>query len=381
MSDSRAKVLCVDDESRVLEGLALHLHRHYEVTLATSGANALILLSREGPFAVVISDMRMPQMDGATFLGRVRLLAPDTVRMVLTGQAQIETAAAAINEGEIFRFLTKPCSADQLLKTTAAAVEQHRLLVAERVLLAQTLQGSIKVMTDVLALTNPVAFGRATRLKEHVADLLDILGTKERWQIDVAAMVSQLGCIILPPRTAESFFYGRVLTPQEQSLVTRIPAIAEQLLANIPRLEVVREILSNQTKPFRQLATSNPIATLGASILKVVIDFDVLEMQGVVGNHALAMMRGREGTYDPKIVHALAQLHQATASRFNPRDLPLDRVEVGMVLAEDVRTTTGLLLAARGYVVTAGFTERVGSLPVDETTKVIRVLVPIGPKA
>jgi response regulator RpfG family c-di-GMP phosphodiesterase len=150
------------------------------------------MLAREPAVAVIMSDMRMPGMDGATFLARARQVAPDAVRMLLTGQADVDAAAAAINEGQIFRFLTKPCPPPMLLAAFASAVEQHELITAERVLLEQTLHGSIKTLTDVLALVSPTSFGRATRIKQLVSDLAERLAIRERWQVEVAAMYRSL---------------------------------------------------------------------------------------------------------------------------------------------------------------------------------------------
>src|SRR5579872_5364165 len=107
--NTRASILCVDDEPRVLDGLTRVLRRDFVVSTALSGADGLALLSQGGPFAVVMSDMRMPVMDGATFLQNVRQTSPDSTRVLLTGQTEIESAIAAINRGNIFRFLLKPC--------------------------------------------------------------------------------------------------------------------------------------------------------------------------------------------------------------------------------------------------------------------------------
>src|SRR5262249_28179570 len=149
--EARPGVLCVDDEPQVLEGLELHLRSRYRVTTATSGKQALEILASGKPFAVVISDMRMPEMDGATFLGLVRQGAPDSWRVLLTGHSDLDSAVAAVNEGQIFRFLLKPCPPATLLKAVQASEEQHRLVTAERVLLEDTLQGSIRVLADILA--------------------------------------------------------------------------------------------------------------------------------------------------------------------------------------------------------------------------------------
>jgi PleD family two-component response regulator len=127
----KEKVLCVDDESSALEGYQRILHRHFEVTTAVSGEQGLAILERRGPFAVVISDMRMPGMNGADFLARVREKAPESVRMLLTGYSDMKAAMDAVNRGRIFQFLSKPCERDVLVAAIGAGVEQYRSQVAE----------------------------------------------------------------------------------------------------------------------------------------------------------------------------------------------------------------------------------------------------------
>jgi len=124
---SLPRVLCVDDEPMLLAALKTSLHRRYDVTTAEGGLEALHLLRERGPFTVVISDFRMPGMDGARFLARARDVAPDTVRILLTGQAGLEDAIEVVNQGYIFRFLTKPCPPQVLLAAIENAVDQARL--------------------------------------------------------------------------------------------------------------------------------------------------------------------------------------------------------------------------------------------------------------
>src|ERR1700723_241893 len=137
------QVLCVDDEPRVVEGLALHLRRDYQVLTANGAQKALQVLKENGAPAVIVSDMRMPGMDGATLLKHVKQLYPETTRILLTGEPGRDAAIAAVNEGQIFRFLTKPCPPDQLRLAIDAGVNHHRMLSAERILLQETLVGCI----------------------------------------------------------------------------------------------------------------------------------------------------------------------------------------------------------------------------------------------
>jgi len=363
---TRPRVLCVDDEPMILEGLKLHLRRRFEVSTATSGAEAIAILARSGPFAVVVSDMRMPGMDGAEFLARARAMAPDTVRLLLTGHADFESALAAVNEGQLFRFLTKPCPPDVMVGTVVAAAEQHRLISAEKELLEQTLTGAIKALSEVLSLANPVAFGRAARLHRTVASLCTRLHVADRWPVEVAAQLSQLGCIQLPIGLSEKICFGQPLTPAEQLQAARVPALADQLLANIPRLGPVREILANQARRFDGAddppgrAKAAPLP-LGARLLKLAEDLDALESSGVELAQALATLQDRRGAYDPSLLAALAdEVRERTASEVC--DLPIAEVKPGMVLAADVWTKAGVLLVARGYTVSPGLVARLQTM-------------------
>ncbi len=142
--DPRPRILCVDDEPSVLDGLRRTLRSVFIVETAIGGRLGLEILRAKGPFVVVTSDLRMPLMNGVEFLSRAREIAPDTVRVLLTGQGDMEAAIGAVNEGNIFRFLTKPCPTGTLVRSLMACAEQYRLLTAEKVLLEQTLRGSIK---------------------------------------------------------------------------------------------------------------------------------------------------------------------------------------------------------------------------------------------
>lgn len=363
-TDPGPRILCVDDEPNVLEALNRHLRRHFAVATAVGAAAGLALLEREPPFAVVVSDLRMPGMDGVAFLSRVRELAPDTVRILLTGQADLEATISAVNEGNIFRFLSKPCSPENLTRALQAAAEQNRLITAERVLLEHTLHGTIKTLSDILGLANPAAFGRASRAKEHVSKLAVHLGIAERWQVEVAAMLSQIGCVTLPPQTADKIYHGRELTSAERAMGDQLPAVAAQLLANIPRLEAVRDMLVYQDKHFDGTGTPPDSVRgahipLGARLLKVVLDFDALEANDVLGELAVDTLRGRAGWYDPDVLQGFAEVLGHSSATTEVREVRLREIRAGMVFAEDVTTQTGLLLIARGQEVTAGLLQRV----------------------
>ncbi|GAG00018.1 unnamed protein product, partial [marine sediment metagenome] len=206
------KILCIDDDPNILQGYQRRLRKQFKIETALGGTEGLEAIASKGPFAVIVSDMRMPGMDGVQFLAAAKRRAPDSVRMMLTGFADQQTAVEAVNEGNIFRFLTKPCPPETFAKALTAGMEQYRLVTAEKVLLEKTLRGAIKVLTDVLSLTNPTAYGHASRVRRLVQKLCKQLEVDQPWQAEVAAMLSQIGCVTVPPNTLNKIYYGQTLT-------------------------------------------------------------------------------------------------------------------------------------------------------------------------
>ena len=183
--DKKPRILCVDDEARVLEGMHRTLRRSFDVTTALGAEEGIARLREDAPFAVVVSDMKMPVMNGAELLARVKEHSPQSTRMLLTGQSSMQDAIDAVNRGAIFRFLTKPCPPPQLIEALGQAVEQHRLVTAEKELLDKTLKGAVQVLVEALGLVNPMAFGRAQRIQRYVAHVVRSLklhgGGATRW--------------------------------------------------------------------------------------------------------------------------------------------------------------------------------------------------------
>ncbi len=334
----KKRILFVDDQPEILAGLRNLLRRHrnrWDPAFAQSGSEALARLAIE-PFDVVVSDMRMPGMDGAAFLSQVCKICPDVVRMLLTGQTDIELASRAINEGQIFRFLIKPCPPDQLLQAFAAALEQHRLITAEKVLLQKTLLGSIKALVDVLAIINPVAFSHTTRIRQYALELAQAAGVPQPWQVEAAALLSHIGYISLPPEILEKIYYGETLNWEEKTLLAGVPKVAEQLLGNIPRLEPVLEILGQVNKPHGK--DDSDQIPVGARILKIAIDFDRLKARGGSGRFAVDALRQDKEHYDQALLEVFARLQGVGEEDATVQEIPLRQVKVGMILKDELRT-------------------------------------------
>jgi CheY-like chemotaxis protein len=300
--------------------------------------------------------MRMPGMDGATLLKHVRQLYPETTRILLTGEPGRDAAIAAVNEGQIFRFLTKPCPPDQLRGAIEAGVAHHRLLIAEKLLLQQTLIGCMQALVDILAITNPVAFGRSTRVKRLAADLAASLGNTGFWQLEAAAMLSQIGYISLPVELVEKLYYGKRLTPDERVLADAAPAVAQKLLGRIPRLEPVMEILT----ACRQSRNDIPegLVKLGAGILSLVLEYDGEIVQGRSAPVAMTAIRAQSKRFDNKLIEHLELLVGQAAGAAQVKEVTVGSVTQGMVFMDDLYTQAGTLLVPKGFEVTEAFLER-----------------------
>lgn len=355
------RILCVDDEPNVLAGYQRQLRKHFDLEVAPSGEQGLDAV-RSGSFAVIVSDMCMPGMNGAQFLAKVREVAPDSVRMLLTGFADLQTAISVVNEGHIFRFLTKPCPPEPLSKALRAGLEQYRLVKAEKELLEQTVRGIIQVLTEVLSLVNPAAFGRGVRVRRLVRQLAEKLHVKDAWQMEVATMLSQIGCVTIPEAVLNKVFHSADLAPEDLQAFEKHPRIGADLVRKIPRLQNVADIIANQEKHFD--GTGLPVdgrrgeaIPLGARILKVALDVDALEAQIPSRSKILARLRYRAGWYDPAVLDALAQLPHDEAS-FESHTVFVRDMSCGMILGEDVVSLNGLVLLRKGVEISDLFLHR-----------------------
>ncbi len=352
------RVLCVDDEPDLLQGLQRTLRKEFDITIAEGGAQALALIESNDPFAVIVSDMRMPEMDGVQLLAKVKDMSPDSVRMMLTGNADQQTAMDAINEGNIFRFLTKPCDSDKLIHSLRAGVEQYRLITTEKELLEETLHKSMQVMVELLAMANTTAFGRTIRVK-HLAHKISLqLGIRNLWQMELAALLSQVGTITVPQEILLKVFNNQPLLPEEQELYDTHPQITYNLLIRIPRLQVVAEIIAHQNYHFDDPPesleqTSDPaLVKCCAQILRVASDFDRLIYAGQSPQQAWYELTQRSGWYLPMLLEMLKQLIGPGTDETLEAHLPIAEVKPGMLLDQTLTSKTGEPLLAAGQEIT-----------------------------
>jgi response regulator RpfG family c-di-GMP phosphodiesterase len=349
------KVLLVDDDLNLLESFRRQLRKKGEIVTAEGSKAGIEAAARQGPFAVVISDYNMPGMNGVDMLRVIRHGSPDTVRVLLTGHADLEIAIQAVNEGNIFRLLTKPCPPETIEKVLDDAFRHHDLVTAERELLEKTLTGSVAVLCDLISLVKPEVFGRVSRILPFIRGLSKRLGDPRPWETENAAMLSVVGFITLPDSLINKVEKGKPLAEGELQQFLGHPAFGARLVAKIPRMERVAEIVAYQEKHFEGGGVpkddlKGELIPLGARILKAVVDFDILLANGMPKGEAITKLDRRKGVYDPAVVAALAEVIREQA-RYTLQKVHLHSLAPGMIMAEDLYGTRGaenILLIAKG---------------------------------
>ena len=367
------KVLMIDDDPNILQAMTRQLRKQYDFATAQGGDEGLAKVAeaanQRAPFAVVICDMRMPGKDGIQVLAQVRDLSPDSVRIMLTGNADQHTAIAAINQGNIFRFLTKPCPGEELIASVEAGLQQYRLVVAERELLEKTLAGSIKVLADVICLNDPFAYAVSQRMRDWIKFLSAEFSLPNRWQLDIATMLVPLGQFAIPDDVLAKRRRGELLTENELTMFLNAPESARNLIANIPRLAKVAEIIFLQDKNFdgSGFPAGGPkgeAIPYEARMLKILKDL----AEETVGSHpsepAFNTLERRKGHYDTEMLARIRTCLLAAAPTEQPREveLPVLALRAGHLIITDIRLTNNKLILASNSVISPVLVERLRSL-------------------
>ncbi len=346
------RILWVDDEASLIQSMKRQLRNEFDISEAYSGDQALDILGKtKEAFCAIVSDQRMPGMDGIELLKLVKDIAPDSVRIMLTGYADQETAIEAVNQGQIFRFLTKPCLPHVMLRALRDAVRQYELVTAERELLENTLTGSIQVMVDILSLASPVAFRRASRVSGMTAQVGALLKVQNLWQLSSAAMLAHMGYITLPASVLENYYAARQLSPSEESMMLGQVESTARILSKIPRMEpVVRIISSFQNSRNTPAVQNRDPVSLCANILHSVIEYDRLITSGLSRSEALRRLSTRPAEFNADVLKALSEARPDGESGKRLMVM-VDALKNGMIVDEDVRTSDGVLLVPKGYVI------------------------------
>ncbi|MCL5990738.1 MAG: response regulator [Bacteroidetes bacterium] len=348
------RILLVDDDYDVITAYKRNLRKDFDITTANSGVEGIEKIRESDPFAVVVSDFNMPKMNGIEFLKLVRKAAPDTVRVMLTGFAELDTAMEAVNQGNVFRFITKPVHTESLICTLNDCAEQHQLITSERELLDKTLKGSLKVFIDILTFISPTIFNLSSRYRTMAKRLGVALGIKKLWEVEIAALLSQIGIITIPTEIVDKRSKGDTLTPQEEKIYQTQSENCRNLLKNIPRLEEIANAIQFQDKNYNEFVTENEIVNeadfpLISRILKVAIDFENSIHKGLNQPDALRLLKATSHKYDPKVLDSLERIITGVRIERVMKHIRLKDLRIAMVIAEDIKDDKGNILLRKGY--------------------------------
>ncbi|RFC43498.1 MAG: Fis-type DNA-binding domain containing protein [Verrucomicrobia bacterium] len=343
-------ILIVDDDQDLLRALRKGLSQKFHVVVASNSDEALQLLRRDSSLAAIITDMRMPGMDGVELLKRARAISPTTSRLMLTAAGDAQTAIQAVNEGNVVRFLTKPCSFLDLEHALDGALHLRRDSLGLSDEQLHLLRGAVDILVKVIQMVAPGAHSLAERLRQRVREMALEMGVPHIWELEVSAMLAPLGRLSSP------------LTDEDpiECLLGHFPQAAAALLKKLPRLEEVARSIGYLSKNFDGSGLPNdPVSgrsiPLGARILRVARDLEVFQNEGFSVDQSLEKMQSLQGVYDPDVLGAAVACfaHSDPASYDHSLSMNVMELEEGHILAGDISTSAGVLLLTSGCRVTA----------------------------
>ena len=397
-STPKPKVLLVDDEPNILQAVKRVLRKkNFDITITNSPEEAAQILEQE-TFAVIISDQRMPEMNGAALLAKARKVSPDTYRILLTGYSDITAAIDAVNDGGIYRFLTKPWDDENLQETVQEAVNQYNLVtenkrlealakkqnvelkvlnselkelnesleekVEERTgevkklnkLLEERFFDTVQVMANMAEMHSSVLGNHSKRvcaLSKALALRLGITeGSADLFQIEIAATLHDIGKISIPPSVLEK--PGNRLNETEKQLMQRHPVQGENILKTLPGLEQAATIIRHHHENYDGSGYPDKLRgdriPLGAKIIAVADLYDKAlnskdAIKTMTPEKALEFVqRFVSKMFDPVVVEALAQHVRSPKAAQDEIEIFSRDLQADMVLSRDLLTVRGVLL-------------------------------------
>lgn len=420
---TKARLLLVDDELNIVKALQrLLVSEPYELYTATSGQAALQLLAQQ-PIDLIVSDMRMPEMTGAELMTQVAQHYPDTMRVILTGYADLASAMMAVNDGHIQRYMQKPWDNNELKATLKGLLEQQALQRHNTILqqqltraskalyqanqqleaanhelehkvqqrtarLKQTLltlhheqQSTYKVLYNVVSINPDLDGGIAQNISELCRDLATRVGL-EQPQIDdiaLAGLLFELGLLGVPASLYQKPYHK--LSSAERLLYQRHPQQAQLMLAPAEQLQQVAQIIFHQYERYNGGGVPNGLVAeaipLGSRILAVARDYWGFQLGRLTNDEltpakALLQIKLQQGTsYDPMIVRELAKvsLHDVMAfSDHSQHRIAVAQLEVGMVLQRALFNAQKILILPEGHVFSVSSIQRLKALLSNSST-------------
>ena len=398
-------LLFVDDEANILSALKrLFRPLGYRIFTADGGAAGLQVFE-QNTIDLVVSDMRMPEMNGAQFLEQVRQKWPDAIRILLTGYADVSSTIAAINKGEIYRYIAKPWDDNDIILTVKHALERKNLELEKQRLEALTLKQneelkdlnanleakvkarteelrqamgflevthkrlkdsfitSLKVFSNLMELREGAMAGHSRRVADYARRLAQRMGMPDNEVQDVmfAALLHDIGKIGLPDRLLHKSFAS--LTTEERAEVIKHPITGQAALMGLENMKEAAMLVRSHHERFDGLGYPDGLSGMsisrGARILAVVNDYDSLQLGTLLSKPLTPqeacefLLEGRGKRYDPKVVDVFLEIAggaEKGEAVVPDVKVPTSALKAGMVLTRDLVTAGGLLLLSKGHL-------------------------------
>lgn len=343
-------ILIVDPDKDFLAAMEQALGGNFDLRTASGGTAARELVRNARGLSLVVANPVLPDMDGVEFLVQTACQLPDVSRVAILDDRDCDILARLINEAGVMGVLFKPVKSKDVAEVLKRALGRHQECVQERHTLQETLRGSVKVLLDLMEVLDPPAVGRSRRVRKRALELGRRLKARSAWQLEMAVMLSHIGCLVLPNEITRKLDDGRDLTPEEQKLFFRHPAIAAKLLSNIKRMDsVAQAVLYQNSKYSKEIP-------LESRILKAVLDLDRQERKGLQTPEGMQVLKKRSDWYDPDVLAALDDILDPAGAQ--ARELAVEDLVPGLIMARDLKTSDGTVLLLKGQHLTKASTAR-----------------------
>ncbi|MCP4130526.1 MAG: response regulator [bacterium] len=348
-----AKILIVDDEEMNLDILKeLVRSLGYSSILASDGQAALNSMKKDRPDLVLL-DIMMPGLDGYQTLEKIK--KDDSIQhipvIMVSTIDEMESIVKCLQLGAD-DYLTKPFEPEILKARIYNSLQKLEFALQEKELLEKTLTGSLKILSEILALVNPVIFGRLSRIRRLVRVIAKDLSLDDTWATEIAVILSQIGTITIPSDILDKVAAGKNLLPNESLLYDKYPATGYELVKKLPRMEAVAEIIKLQNKNYDGSgepaeAVAGDQIPVGARILHVVFDYDHINSLEANRLKTLELLREKPGGYDPAVIDSLERVI-LKENKMEIRHVTLKELDYGMIFVEDVSAVNGTKIISRG---------------------------------
>lgn len=348
------KIIYVTAEKHYAKEALAVLGKAFEVTVATTAKDGFLKLSKDQGARVVISDLRLPDVDGITFLAKVRSDFPKVVRILASGDEDFKALTGAVNLAHVYTILPRPCDPKVLRKAVVEAVKLYGKVRPDADALRDTMFGTVRMLVDILDLTHPVAVRRSKRIRRRARKVSEEVNAMTPQFMDMVVLLSNIGCVGLPAGLLKKIEKGASVSKEEQQIFLTHPSIAAHLLENIPRMGKIANVIRHQNTP----CSEKP--PLGARVLKACIDLDHLQIKGMSADKGIEYMRGKPDVYDVKVVDALGK-HLGDSGKTVCNEISVAELKPGMVMQADMVTESGTVLLQKGDVLSDSSYQRINA--------------------